>query len=75
VAWPLAGEADDHDAPCACHASCVVCLDAPRTHVLVPCGHRCVCEDCCNRVIVLPDGGRECPMCREPVLTSCLVYL
>jgi hypothetical protein len=22
---------------------CVVCLDAPKTHLLVPCGHQCVC--------------------------------
>jgi hypothetical protein len=22
---------------------CVVCMDAPRTHVLIPCGHLCVC--------------------------------
>jgi hypothetical protein len=27
-------------------ALCVVCLTAKRTHVLIPCGHLCVCLDC-----------------------------
>jgi hypothetical protein len=36
---------------------CVVCIDAERTHVFIPCGHRCVCPDCAD----LP----RCPMCRE----------
>ena len=24
---------------------CVVCLDEPKTHAIVPCGHVCVCQD------------------------------
>ena len=37
---------------------CVMCLDATKTHIFVPCGHLCVCADCSN------DGG-TCPICRQ----------
>ena len=42
VPRPCAKEADDA-------ALCVVCLEGARTHVLVPCGHRCLCEGCAGR--------------------------
>ena len=39
---------------------CVVCMAEPITHVIVPCGHHCVCEDCSTRL-------REAQMpCKEP---------
>ncbi len=28
---------------------CVVCLDGERTHLLMPCGHRCLCAVCARR--------------------------
>mmetsp|Transcript_20415 Transcript_20415/g.43147 ORF Transcript_20415/g.43147 Transcript_20415/m.43147 type:complete len:298 (-) Transcript_20415:783-1676(-) len=37
--------------------NCVVCLDAAKTHLLVPCGHQCVCS-CCARAL------SSCPICR-----------
>ena len=39
---------------------CVVCLAAPRDHVLVPCGHACCCDECCATISF-------CPLCRAPV--------
>lgn len=39
---------------------CVVCLDAPRTHALVPCGHMCLCEACTTTPV-----GKKCPICRD----------
>lgn len=39
---------------------CVVCLDGKKTHLLVPCGHLCLCENCSNQ---LNDG--KCPICRR----------
>ena len=42
---------------------CVVCLDAPNAVVLVPCGHKCLCETCAERILV----GEPCPVCRVVV--------
>ena len=39
---------------------CVVCLDKPRTIVLRPCNHMCLCEDCAE---LCP----TCPIDRTPV--------
>ena len=52
---------------------CVVCLEAERTHLVSPCGHRCLCEECSVDFKPLDDGwqraGRapECPLCRESI--------
>jgi hypothetical protein len=51
---------------------CVVCFVALRTHVLLPCGHRCLCAACARDY---EQGGEwervgappKCPMCRLPV--------
>jgi len=48
-------------------AECVVCLDAPSTHLLAPCGHQCVCERCVGV------GGR-CPICRAAVAMKVKVF-
>jgi hypothetical protein len=42
---------------------CVVCMDAPKTHAIVPCGHVCVCEECGERLLAVQPV--VCPMCRE----------
>jgi len=36
---------------------CVICIANDRTHVVVPCGHMCLCGDCASLV-------GDCPMCR-----------
>jgi len=41
-------------------ASCVICLAAPATFVMVPCGHLALCGACCP---CLPD--KLCPVCRQ----------
>lgn len=38
--------------------SCVICLDNPPTHALIPCGHRVLCDDCIGLRL------EECPICR-----------
>ena len=48
---------------------CVICLDAARTHVMVPCGHKCLCESCTYHMKKL-----ECPMCRKPATDIIKVY-
>ena len=44
--------------------SCVVCFDGAKTHVLIPCGHRCLCARCAKRYDA---GGSACPVCRQAV--------
>ena len=38
---------------------CVICLEAPRNAVLLPCRHLCVCDDCLREI-------DSCPICRSP---------
>jgi len=40
-------------------ASCLICLESPKTHAFVPCGHVVGCLTC---VISLS----QCPVCRAP---------
>ena len=42
--------------------SCVVCLAAPPSTVLVPCGHLCCCLTCSNSA-----GMTKCPICRSHI--------
>lgn len=42
--------------------SCVICLSAPRTHLLLPCYHFAFCESHAQDRI-----NQTCPMCRKPV--------
>ena len=44
-----------------CNLQCVICLDAKRDHVLLPCGHLCICGSCS------PHLGLQCPVCRADV--------
>jgi hypothetical protein len=40
---------------------CVVCLDKPRSHVIYPCGHLCLCDNC---VVAVKKKGK-CPICQK----------
>jgi hypothetical protein len=40
---------------------CVVCMDAAKDHLVLPCKHLCVCEACAQ---LLSD---RCPVCRGPI--------
>lgn len=48
-------------------SQCIVCMDAPRTHACVPCGHRNMCVKCTSEV------NLRCPECRADV--SCFVRI
>jgi len=37
---------------------CVVCRDSTRTHALIPCGHKALCEECVNQLL-----DKRCPLC------------
>merc|ERR1712228_67609 len=47
---------------------CVICLDNKRTHCCVPCGHKCLCEQCKD----LTNG--KCPICQRAIDSFIKVY-
>lgn len=50
-------------------AACVVCLEAPRTHAYVPCGHFCVCFSCAKEQTKVKHSiaaASTCPICKQP---------
>lgn len=44
--------------------SCVVCFEAPKAAVLVPCHHFALCIACSNKLLATPSP--RCPVCRLP---------
>ena len=44
---------------------CVVCLTEPKTTILLPCRHLCVCSECFPQV----NQSAKCPVCRAPFET------
>jgi len=52
----------DPEALAAVAAACCVCLSAPKTTLLLPCRHLCVCNGCATAVV--ERGSAKCPLCR-----------
>lgn len=52
-------------------SACVICLDARREYVCVPCGHRVLCEACKARF----PPKTPCPTCRTPIEMTMKVFL
>jgi len=51
---------------------CSVCLDAPRSHIMIPCFHHCVCGSLeCFRLLGTPP---LCPICRCAVAETRQIY-
>lgn len=48
--------------------ACVVCFEAPRQILLMPCRHVCCCKACADRLEL-------CPMCRTPKTDFTKVFL
>ena len=42
---------------------CVICFEAKKTVVCIPCKHCCLCSNCGNI-----DTIKECPLCRQVVV-------
>ena len=51
---------------------CVVCFDAPKDHLIVPCGHMCVCAGCAE--LLTKTRTPTCPVCREPIQQTVKVF-
>ena len=42
-------------------STCCVCLVDSTTHIIVPCGHMCLCETCSSKI---SSGSKKCPLCK-----------
>ena len=51
-------------------ALCCVCKSNDKTSLLIPCGHKCLCEQCAKRF----HRGARCPLCRAAVQSVQRVY-
>jgi hypothetical protein len=58
--------------PGAEETMCVVCFDAPKDHIIVPCGHQCVCGACAQQLT--KTRTPMCPVCREPIQQTMKVF-
>ena len=52
-------------------SDCVVCLTRRSRIALIPCGHKCVCQDCLQ---VLRDANACCPICRHQITDAIQVF-
>lgn len=64
------GAEDSGRSPTPCD-SCVICLSHPKTHLLTPCGHKCMCAGCAARAA---PRGSICPICRTTVESVVRVF-
>lgn len=46
---------------------CVICRDEPKSVVLMPCRHMCLCGSCSGSIWT-------CPLCRNPIRSTISVY-
>jgi len=56
---------------------CVICMENPKTHTFVPCGHLSLCEECSQSPHYSSIGDRntiKCPICREESSMIMKVY-
>lgn len=51
---------------------CIVCYDAPKETVFLPCGHIASCEKCTRALIGSPSPN--CPVCRQPIISFVRMY-
>jgi hypothetical protein len=52
---------------------CVLCQDAPKDHIITPCGHQCVCGACVEKLKL--EDSPTCPICREPIASTFKVFV
>ena len=55
---------------------CVACQDQPKTVLVLPCKHMCLCVDCAHTIASQRSRVRRvCPLCRGRIQTVMNVYL
>lgn len=45
---------------------CVICLEEKSNRIFVPCGHKCVCDDC-SLFFQNIEKTMNCPLCRREI--------
>ena len=66
------GRGEGGGSPKRAMGECCICLERTakdRLLALVPCGHKCVCAGCADRLVRKP-----CPICRKKVREVLRVY-
>lgn len=66
-----------HKDPAAATQECVICLQSVADHVVVPCFHLCMCEDCAfvlKQQAERKPNDTHCPKCRTTVQTIHKIY-
>ena len=51
---------------------CVLCFDAPKDHIIIPCYHVCVCKACAKLLTQMEKPS--CPICRTAIQHTNKVY-
>jgi len=51
---------------------CVICLDKPKNHVMMPCMHLCLCADCVQKNA---KSSGNCPVCTKKVTSTMKVFV
>ncbi|KAL5239235.1 hypothetical protein ACI65C_006645 [Semiaphis heraclei] len=52
------------------HQLCIICTVEERTHALIPCDHKIICEDCLHRL-----EPKRCPLCNDYFTGSLRIFL
>ena len=52
------------------NSTCVVCFEAPKCILLMPCKHLCLCENCSERIEI-----KNCPICRNTVKNKIKIFV
>ena len=47
---------------------CALCLDKPATCIALPCGHKCICEECCKDPYYFQHSKKLCLTCLQRVV-------
>ena len=50
----------------------MLCFDAPKDHIILPCFHVCVCEACANLLTQMEKPS--CPICRTAMQQTNKVF-
>ena len=56
---------------------CVYCYEEEKEYAFMPCGHRCVCARCCERIwgAGRKEGtAKQCPVCHEVIAGAMRVF-